>query len=77
MEFDSDHVNGGHADIPKSMDEVATDCKLCAVEVVLFGAVVYTDTCLGGVAVVISRDLIALDEDNYVDAFADAGDALR
>ena len=77
MEFDGDHVNGGHADIAKNMDEVAADCKSCAVGVILFGVVVYTDAGVGGVAAAIGRDLIALDEDNCVGAFADTCDALR
>ncbi len=64
MEFDGDHVNGGRADITKNVDEVAADCKLCAVGVVLLGVVVYTDVGVGGVAAAIGRDLIALDEDN-------------
>ncbi len=44
------------------MDEVAADCKSCAVGVILFGAVVYTDAGIGGVAVAIGRDLILLDK---------------
>ena len=76
MEFDGDHVDGGCADIAKNVGEIAADCKLCAVGVVLFGAVVYTDASVGGVAAAIGRDLIALDEDNCVGAFADAWDAL-
>ena len=35
------------------------------------GAVVHTDMGVGGVAAAISKDLIALDEDNCVVAFAD------
>ena len=77
MEFDGDHVNGLHADIAKNVDEVAADCTLCAVGVFLFRAVVDTDVGVGGVAAAISRDLFALDEDNCVGAFTDAGDALR
>jgi hypothetical protein len=77
MEFDGDHVNGGRADIPKNMDEVAADSKSCAVGVILFGAIVYTDAGICGVAAAISRDLIVLDGDNCVGAFADARDALR
>ena len=77
MEFDGDHVDSGSADIAENMDEVAAVCKLCAVGVILFGAVVYTDVGVGGVAAAIGRDLIALDEDNCVGAFADAKDALR
>ena len=76
MEFDGDHVNGGRADIAKNLDEVAADYKSCAVGVILFGAVVYTDTGIGVVAAAIGRDLIALDEDTCVGAFADARDAL-
>ncbi len=26
MEFDGDHVDGGHADIAENLDEVAADC---------------------------------------------------
>ncbi len=77
MEFDGDHVDSGRADIAKNVDEVAVECKLCAVGVFLFRAVVYTDAGVGGVAAAISRDLFALDGDNCVGAFADAGDALR
>ena len=44
--------------------------------VVLCGVVVYTDTGVGGVAAAIGRDLIALDEDSCIGAFADAWDAL-
>ncbi len=76
MEFDGDHVGNGHADIAKNVDEVAANCKLCAVGVVLFGVVVYTDTGVGGVAAAIGRDFIVLDEDNCVGAFAGAWDAL-
>ena len=77
MEFDGDHVNGGRADTTKNVDEVATDCKSCAVGVIFFGAVVYTDAGVGGVAVATGRDLIAIDEDNCVGAFADTRDALH
>ncbi len=77
MEFDGDHVDSGHADVAKNMDEVAANCKSCAVGVFLFGAVVDTDTGVGGIAAAIGRDLFALDENNCVGAFADAGDALR
>ena len=77
MEFDGDHVDGGRADIAKNVYEVAANCKLCAVGVVLFGAVVYTDAGVGGVAVAVGRDLVALNEDNCVGAFSDVGDALR
>ncbi len=77
MEFDRDHVDSGHADIAKNVVEVAANCKLCAVGVILFGAVVYTDAGIGGAAAAIGRDLITLDEDNCVGAFADARDALR
>ncbi len=77
MEFDGDHVDGGRADIAKNVDEVVANCKLCAVGVILFGVVVYTDVGVGDVATAIGRDLIALDEDNCVGAFADARDALR
>ena len=77
MEFDGDHVNGGRADIATNLDEFAANCMLCAVGVVLFRAVVYTDTGIGGVAAAIGRDLFVFDEDNCVGAFADAGDALR
>ena len=77
MEFDSDHVDGGRADITKNVDEVAADCKLCAVGVFLFGEVVDTDAEVGGVAAAIGRDLFAFDEDNRVGAFADTGNALR
>ena len=77
MEFDGDHVDGGGADITKNVDEVAADCKLHAVGAILIWAVVYTDAGIGGVAAAIGRDLIALDEDNCVGAFADARDALR
>jgi hypothetical protein len=76
MEFDRDHINGGHANIAENVDEVATDCNLCAVGVFLFGVVVYTDASVGGVTAAIDRDLFALDEDNCVGAFADARDAL-
>ena len=62
MEFDGDHVSGERADIAKNMDEVAANCKSCAVGVILFGAVVYTDAGIGGVAVAIGRDLILLDK---------------
>ncbi len=77
MEFDGNSVDGGCADNAKNVDEVATNCKLCAVGVILFWAVVYTDAGVGGVAAAIGRDLIALDEDNCVGAFADARDALQ
>ncbi len=79
MEFDGDHVDGGRADIAKNVNEVAADCKLGAVGVILFRAVVYTDAGVGGVTAAIGRDLIAHDEDNCVGAFADARDrdALR
>ena len=77
MEFDGDHVDGGRADIAKNVDEVAVNCKSRAVGVFLFGAVVYTDAGVGGVAAAIGRDLFALDEDNCVGAFNDARDALR
>ncbi len=77
MEFDGDNVDGGRADIAENVDEVAADCKSCAVGVVLFEAVVYTDAGVGGVAAGIGRDLFALDEEYCVGAFADAGDALR
>ncbi len=77
MEFDGDHVDGGHADIAKNVDEVAADCKSCVVGVFLLGAVIYTDAGVGGVAAVIGGDLFTLDEDNCVGAFADAGDDLR
>ncbi len=71
MEFDGDHVDGGRADIAKNVDEVAADCKLHAVGVILIGAVVYTDAGIDGVAAAIGRDLIALDEDNCVGAFGE------
>ena len=77
MEFDGGHVNGGHADIAENVDEVVVNCKSCAVGVVLFGAVVYTDAGIGGVAAAIGRDLITLDEDNCGGVFSDAWDALR
>ena len=76
MEFDGDHVNGGRADITKNVDEVAANCKSCAVGVVLVAVVVYTEAGVGGVAAVIGRDLIVIDEDNCVGAFADVWDAL-
>ena len=38
MEFDGDHVDGGHADIAKNVDEVAANCKSCAVGVILYRA---------------------------------------
>ena len=63
MEFDGDHVDGGRADIAKNVDEVAVDCKSCAVGVFLFGVVVYTDAGVGGVAAAIGRDLFALEEE--------------
>ena len=72
-----DHVDNCRADIAKNVDEVAPDCKLHAVGVFLFGAVVDTDASVGGVAAAIGKDLFALDEDNCVGAFADTGDALR
>ncbi len=77
MEFDGDHVDGGCADITKNVGEVAADCKLRAVGVILFRGVAYTDAGVASVAATIGRDLIALDEDNCVGAFADARDALR
>ncbi len=77
MEFDGDHVNSGRADIAKNVDEIAADCKSCAIGVFLFGAVVYTDAGIGGVAAAIGRDLCAFDEDNCFGAFADTRDALR
>ena len=76
MKFDGDHVDGGRAEVAKDVDEVATNCKSCAVGVFLFGAVVDTDAGVGGIVAAIGRDLFALDEDNCVGAFADAGDAL-
>ncbi len=76
MEFDGDHVNGGHDDVAKNVDEVTANCKLHAVEIFFFGAVVDTDTSIGGIAAAIGRDLFALDEDNCGGAFADPGDAL-
>ena len=39
MEFEGDHFDGGHADIAENVDEVAADCKSCAVVIILFGAV--------------------------------------
>ncbi len=77
MEFYSDHIKGGRADVAENVDEVDAECNLHAVGVFLFGAVVDTDAEVGGVAAVIGRDLFALDEDNCVGAFADAGDALQ
>jgi hypothetical protein len=77
MEFDGNHVDGGRADITKNMDEVSADCKLCAIGVFLFGVVVYTDVGVGSVTSAVGKDLFALDEDNCVGAFADAGDALH
>jgi hypothetical protein len=37
----------------------------------------YADAGAGGAAAAIGRDLVALDKDNCIGAFADAGDALR
>jgi hypothetical protein len=62
MEFNGDHVDGGRADIADNMDEVTANCKSHAVGDILFGAVVYTDTGIGGVTAAIGRDLFALDE---------------
>ena len=75
MKFDGDHVDGGRAEVAKDVDEVATNCKSCAVGVFLFGAAVYTDVDVGGVAAAIGSDLFSLDEDNCVGAFADTRDA--
>jgi hypothetical protein len=73
MEFDSAHVDGGHAGVAKNVDEVVANCKSCAGGVFLFGVVVDTEAGVGGVTSAIGRDLYALDEDT----FADVGDALR
>ncbi len=54
MEFDSDHVDGGRGDIAENVDEVAANCKLCAVGVIFFGVVVYTDAGVGGVTAAIA-----------------------
>lgn len=77
MEFDGDNVNSGCAYLSESVDEVAANCKSCAVGVFLFAAVVDTDAGVGGVTAAIGRDLVTLDEDNCVGALADAGDTLR
>jgi hypothetical protein len=62
MKFDGDHVNSGRADVAKNVEEFAANCKSRVVGIFLFGAVVDTDADVGGIFVVIGRNLFLLDE---------------
>jgi hypothetical protein len=43
MKLDGDHVDCGHATVPRVVYSVATNGETCAIGVILFGAKIYTD----------------------------------
>ncbi len=58
------------------MDKIAAHSGLCAVGVLLLHAIVHADPRIRNVAFAIVLDVLALDENDSIGAFADAGDVL-
>jgi hypothetical protein len=58
------------------MEEVATHSDLCAVGVLLLRAIIHADLRVRDVAFAVIWDVLVLDENDSVGAFADSGDAL-
>ncbi len=58
------------------MDKIATHSDSCAVGVLLLWAMVHTDTRVRDVAFAVVWDVLVLDENDSVGAFADPRDAL-
>ena len=59
VELDGDHVNLGHATVPRVVYSGATDGEACAIWVVLIGAKMYTDATICYILVAVGGDLVA------------------
>ncbi len=76
MELDSDYVDSRCAAVSRVVDKITAHSDLCAVRVLLFQAIIYTDSHVRDVAFALVWDVLVLDENNSVCTFADSKDAL-
>ncbi len=76
MNFDHDHVNGGGTTIPGIGDAIVTNGKASTIGIGLLKMIVDTHASVGDIFALVDRDVVTSDEDDCVDAVANAGDAL-
>ncbi len=76
MEFDRDHINGGHPAVSGNVESVSAYGKTRVIGVILFEAIVDTDATICDVLEPGEWDFIVCDEYDSIGAFADAGNAL-
>ncbi len=76
MDFDRDHVNSGCTAVSREVDSVAANGEAHAIGVILFGAIVNTDTPICDILEPGKWDFIACNEHNSIGAFADTGNTL-
>jgi hypothetical protein len=76
VEFDRDHINSGRTTVSGEIDSVAANGEACAIGVILFRAIVYTDALICDILESGKWDFIVCDEHNSIGAFADSWNTL-